>query len=139
MLQGRVIPFSERSDPHSQVAGRPQMVVQIGRDPELLHLRARIISSAGYTVSSMTPEEATAEIRKTREARVWVFCHTLEFYELALLAVAVRNSRPEDKLLRLIGLNDTRPAPGLFDEFFEPVNGVDDLLQVVADLSKQPS
>jgi hypothetical protein len=87
----------------------------------------------------MTPEEATAEIRKTRAAQVWVFCHTLEFYELALLAVAVRNSRPEDKLLRLIGLNDTRLAPGLFDEFFEPVNGVDDLLQVVADLSKQPS
>jgi hypothetical protein len=139
MLPGRVIPFSEPSDPHSQVAGRPQMVVQIGRDPELLRLRARIISSAGYTVYSMTPEEATAEIRKTRAAQVWVFCHTLEFYELALLAVAVRNSRPEDKLLRLIGLNDTRLAPGLFDEFFEPVNGVDDLLQVVADLSKQPS
>jgi hypothetical protein len=139
MLLGRVIPFSEPGDPHSQAPGRPQMVVQIGRDPELLRLRARIISSAGYTVYSMTPEEATSEIRKTRAAQVWVFCHTLEFYELALLAVAVRNSRPEDKLLRLIGLNDTRLAPGLFDEFFEPVNGVDDLLQVVAELSKQPS
>ena len=139
MLPGRVIPFSEPSNPHSRVAGRPQMVVQIGRDPELLHLRARIISSAGYTVHSVSPDEATAEIRKARAGQVWVFCHTLEFYELALLAVAVRNNCPKDKLLRLNGLNDTGLVPGIFDELFEPVNGVEDLLQVVAALANQPS
>jgi hypothetical protein len=139
MLPKRVIPFAGPSDPHSEVAGRPQMVIQIGRDQELLRLRARIISSAGYTVRSMTPAEATAELRTARAAQVWVFCHTLEFYELALLAVAVRSSRPEDKLLRLAGLNDSLLAPGLFDELFEPVNGVDDLLQVVAHLAKQAS
>jgi hypothetical protein len=139
MLPGRVIPFSEPSNPHSRIAGQPQVVVQIGRDQELLRLRARIISFAGYTVHSMTPNEATAELRKARPAQVWVFCHTLEFYELALLAVAVRSSRPEDKLLRLTGLNDVGQAPGLFDEFLEPVNGVDDLLQVVAGLARQPS
>ncbi len=136
MLPGRVIPFTEPSDPHSQGAGRPQMVVQIGRDEELLRLRARIISSAGYTVHSMTPDEATAEVRKANGARVWVFCHTLEFYELALLAVAIRSSRPDDKLLRLNRLHDIGHAPGLFDEFLEPVNSVDDLLRVVADLAK---
>jgi hypothetical protein len=139
MLPKRVIPFREPSDPHSEVADRPQMVIQIGRDQELLRLRARIISSAGYTVHSMTPEEATAELRTARAAQVWLFCHTLEFYELALLAVAVRNSRPEDKLLRLTGLNDSLLAPGLFDELFAPVNGVDDLLEVVAGLAKQAS
>jgi hypothetical protein len=139
MLPGRVIPLTEPSDPHSRVAARPPMVIQIGRDQELLRLRARIISSAGYTVHSMTPDEATAELRKPRAAQVWVFCHTLEFYELALVAVAVRSNRPKDKLLRLIGLNDAGLAPGLFDELFEPVNGIDDLLQVVADLAKKTS
>ncbi len=112
------------------------MVVQIGRDLELLRLRARIITSAGYTVHSMTPDEATAEIRKAQAVQVWVFCHTLELYELALFAVAVRRRRPEDKLLRLIGLNETGLAPGLFDGFLEPVNGVDDLLRAVAELAK---
>jgi hypothetical protein len=111
-------------------------VVQIGRDQELLRLRAKVISSAGYTVRSMTPDEATAELKKARGVSVWVFCHTLEFYELALLAVAIRKERSTDKLLRLTGLNDIRQVPGLFDELLEPVKGVDDLLRVVADLAK---
>jgi hypothetical protein len=113
------------------------MVVQIGRDQELLRLRAKLISSAGYTVHSITPDEAAAEVRGARGAAVWVFCHTLEFYELALLAVAIRNSWPEDKLLRLTGLNDIGQAAGLFDEFLEPVRGVDDLLQVVTTLAQR--
>jgi hypothetical protein len=139
MLPGRVIPFNEPSNLHSQVDGRPQIVVQIGRDSELLRLRARIISSAGYTVHSVSPDEATAQIRNARARQVWVFCHTLEFYELALLAVAVRNNCPNDKLLRLNGLHDIGLAPELFDELFEPVNGVEDLLQVVAALANEAS
>jgi hypothetical protein len=111
-------------------------VVQIGRDEELLRLRAKVLSAAGYTVYSMAPDEATAELKKTRGACVWVFCHTLEFYELALLAVAIRKERSTDKLLRLTGLNDIRQVPVLFDELLEPVKGVDDLLRAVADLAK---
>jgi hypothetical protein len=134
-----VIPFTDSGDRHRQGAERPQVVIQIGRDRELLRLRAKVISSAGYTVHTMTPEEATAEIRKARGGQVWVFCHTLEFYELALLAVAIRSSWPEDKLLRLIGLNDIGLAPGLFAELLEPVKGVDDLLRAVAELATQTS
>jgi hypothetical protein len=137
VLQGRVIPFLRPYHPPCHAPGLPNMVVQIGRDVELLRLRARVISSAGYTVHSMTPDEAAAELRKARAAQLWVFCHTLEFYELALLAVSIRRSRPGDKLLRLTGLNDVRQAPGLFDELLEPVNGVDDLLRMVADLVEQ--
>ena len=135
MLSGRLIPFAEPSEPHSRVAQRPQMVVQVGRDTELLRLRAQIISSAGYSVHSMTPDEAVAEVRKEREAQVWVFCHTLEFYELALLAVAIRSSRPADKLLRLTGLDDIGHMPGLFDGLLEPVRSVDDLLRTVSELA----
>lgn len=135
MLSGRLIPFAEPSEPHSRVAQRRQMVVQIGRDTELLRLRAQIISSAGYSVHSMTPDEAVAEVRKEREAQVWVFCHTLEFYELALLAVAIRSSRPADKLLRLTGLDDIGHMPGLFDGLLEPVRSVDDLLRTVSELA----
>jgi hypothetical protein len=87
----------------------------------------------------MTPDETMAEIRKARGGEVWVFCHTLEFCELALLAVAVRSNFPKDKLLRLTGLNDVQQVPGLFDGLLEPVKGVDDLLQTVAELATQLS
>jgi hypothetical protein len=137
MLPGRVIPFLVPVDPPCAAAERVNIVVQIGRDEELLRLRAKVLSSAGYTVQSMTPDQATGELRKRQSVRVWVFCHTLEFYELALLAVAIRRERPTDKLLRLTGLDDVRQLPGVFDELLEPVNGVDDLLRMVTDLARQ--
>ena len=87
----------------------------------------------------MTPDQVTAAIREAPGPRIWVFCHTLDFYELALLAVAIRNARPGDKLLRLTGLNDIGQAPGLFDELLEPITGVDDLLRVVAALAQPPT
>jgi hypothetical protein len=139
MLPCRVIPFINRSDSRRQSVDRLQTVFQIGRDQELLRLRAKIISCAGYTVQSMTPDQVPAEIRKNSDPRVWVFCHTLDFYELALLGAAVRNSRPEDKLLRLASLHDISQAPGLFDELLEPIMGVDELLRVVAALAQRPS
>jgi hypothetical protein len=138
MLPKRVIPFTEPSEQGSPGGARPQLV-QIGRDRELLRLRAKIIHSAGYTVHSIFPDEATAAVRKTLGGRVWVFCHTLEFYELALLAVAIRNSCPADKLLRLTGLNDIQQPQGLFDELLDSVRGVDELLHVVGRLVKQSS
>jgi hypothetical protein len=134
MLPGRVIPFLVPVDPPCPSAKQPNIVVQIGCDEELLRLRAKVISSAGYAVHSVRPDQATAELQKAHGARVWIFCHTLQFYELAFLAAAIRKERPGDKLLRLSGLHDIRRVPSLFDELLEPVKGVDDLLRVVADL-----
>jgi hypothetical protein len=135
MLPRGVIPFKNRSNSRRQNAGGPQTVFQIGRNQELLRLRAKIISCAGYTVQSMTPDQVPAELREARGARVWVFCHTLDSHELALFAVAIRNSHPADKLLRLTGLNNIGQAPGLFDELLEPIMGVGELLRVVAALA----
>jgi hypothetical protein len=87
----------------------------------------------------MTPDQVPAEFQKTQGPRVWIFCHTLDFYELALLAAAIRNRRPADKLLRLGRLNDIEQAPGLFDELIEPIMGVDELLRLVATLAHCPS
>ena len=135
----RVIPFISRSDPDPKDAEQPQTILQVGRDQELLRLRAKIISCAGFIVQSMTPDQVPAEIQETRGPRVWVFCHTVDFYELALLAAAVRRAHPADKLLRLTGLNEIRQAPGLFDELLEPIMGVDELLRVVAALAQRPT
>ena len=101
MLQRRLIPFINRSNSRRKGTERLQTVLQVGQDQELLRLRAKIISCAGYTVQSMTPDQVHAEICGAPGPQIWVFCHTLNFYELALLAVAIRNSHPADKLLRL--------------------------------------
>jgi hypothetical protein len=138
MLPPRVIPFISRSNSGPKDEEPPQTILQVGRDPELLRLRAKIISCAGYIVQSMTPDQVPAEIQETRRPRVWVFCHTLAFYELALLAAAIRHAHPADKLLRLTALDDIRQAPGLFDELLEPIMGVDELLRVVAALAQRP-
>jgi hypothetical protein len=138
MLPPRLIPFVNRSHSHRKVVERPRIVLQIGRDQELLRLRAKIISCAGYTIHSMTPDQVSAELGEARGPRIWVFCHTLDFYELALLAVVIRNRHPQDKLLRLTGLNDIGQAPGLFDELLEPIVEVDELLRVLAALAKRP-
>ncbi|HXP10368.1 MAG TPA: hypothetical protein VN828_17840 [Acidobacteriaceae bacterium] len=140
MLPKRVIPFAEPRVKVSLEDALPQrLVVQIGRDRELLRLRAKLIHSSGYTVHSIFPEEATAEVRKTLGSRVWVFCHTLEFYELTLLAVAIRNSCPADRLLRLAGLNNMQQPQGLFDGWLDSVRGVDELLRAVDRMMKQPA
>ncbi len=138
MLQGRVIPFRDSGDPHENRANRSRTVVQIGRDPELLRLRAKLISSSGYTVHSTTPDVALEEVRKASGSQVWVFCHTLEPFDLVLLAVAIRNRWPSDKILRLAGLNDESELSGLFDELLEPLKSVNDLISAVGGLAKQP-
>lgn len=137
MSQRKVIPFKNPSNSNRSYAERRQMILLVGWDPELLRLRAKIISCAGFIVQSLTPDQVPAEIRKTRTPRVWVFCHTLAFYELALLAMVIRRAHPRDKLLRLTGLDDTRQAPGLFDELLEPIMGVDELLRVVVALAQR--
>jgi hypothetical protein len=138
MVPGKVIPFLDRSNLRGQDRQRQQTVLQVGRDSELLRLRAKIIGCAGYTVQSMTPDQVPGEIGQAPGPRVWVFCHTLDFYELTILAAAIRNTHPEDKLLRLSNLNDIPQFPGLFDELLEPIMGVDELLRVVAALAQHP-
>ena len=135
MLTGRVIPFSSHPEPGAQSATPRLSIIQVGRDPELSRLRARVLSAAGHSVHSIAPEESTAQHKSPGADRVWVFCHTVEFYELALMAVAIRRVRPNDKLLRMVGLEDVQQVPVLFDGLLEPIKGVDGLLSAVAELA----
>jgi hypothetical protein len=136
-LPGRVVSISSRDASSQPTSGLVKVVAQIGRDNELLRLRAMVMCSAGYIVHSMSLDEAVKEVRNARLAQVWVFCHTLEFYDLVRLAVAIRIARPTDKLLRLTALNDVGQVSGLFDASLDPVTGVNDLLRAVDGLAKQ--
>lgn len=138
MLPGRVIPFAEPNGNTSMgQVWLQNSVVQIGRDPELLRLRARVMHHAGFCVHSLVPDELTSQLPNAPGGQVWVFCHTLQDYEPALLATAIRSSRPADKLLRLAGLHDAEQAQVFFDEWLEPTEGVDELLLAINRLMKQ--
>jgi hypothetical protein len=67
--------------------------------------------ASGFTV--LWADEAMAGVRKAHGGRVWVFCQTLEFYELEFPAVAIRSCWAGNILLRLTGLNDIQHSQGL--------------------------
>lgn len=138
MMPGRVIPFAEPNGntPMGQI-WLQNSVVQIGRDQELLRLRAKVIHNAGFCVHSLVPDELTVHLPKAPGGQVWVFCHTLQDYEPALLATTIRSNRPSAKLLRLAGLHDAEQAQVFFDEWLEPTEGVDELLLAISRLMKQ--
>jgi hypothetical protein len=82
MLPGRVLPFVEPVDPYSQATERFRIIVQVGRDQELLRLRATVIRSAGHSVHSVTPDEAVAEVRKHALPRFGSFATRSGFMSL---------------------------------------------------------
>ena len=135
MLPRGVIPFFQPLDRLKASSAMRPLIVQVSRDRELSYLRAKLLTTAGHSVVSISPEELAAECRNLETSRVWVFCHTVEFYELAVMALTIRNVKPADKLLRMAGLEDVGLDPGLFDSLLEPITGVDGLLRAVADLS----
>ena len=137
MPLARVIPFLSALDRSHQATGEDDLIVQVGRDKELCRLRGRVISSAGFQVRSVSPEELARELQSPRDARVWLFCHTLEFYEHEVLAAAVRRSRPSAKLLRLKGIHPVGSMTELFDQSLEASESVDTLLWVVSCLARR--
>ena len=141
MAHCRVIPFAEPAEKHldktAPVVVR-RSIIQLGRDQNLLALRARVIESSGASVHSIAPEEAETELANTQMPKIWIFCHTLEFREFVSLATRVRRERPTDKLLRLNGLDEARSSKDLVDRWLEPVSTVEDLLRMVADLGCPP-
>jgi hypothetical protein len=129
-----VTPFANSGYRHDR---RAPTVIQIGRDEEVSRFRAIFLASAGYTVRSLKPEQATRELGRDRGAKIWLLCHTLQFHESALLAALIRGQAPADKLLRVISLHSMVETAELFDELLEPVGSVDVLLRTVAQLATQ--
>jgi hypothetical protein len=113
------------------------MVLQIGRDLELLRLRASIIASAGYAVQSMTPDQVPAEFQKTRGRGSGYFA--TRWISMSWLFLRPLSAISTGRTSFLSPLNDIQQAPGLFDELVEPTMGVDKLLRLVATLAHCPS
>ena len=139
MRLGRLLLFADVPTRPERLGKSTGRVVQIGKDPELLRLRGKLLANAGHRVRSFPPEQARAEMERADDSQLWIFCHTLAFYELADTAHAIRSSRPATRLLLLAGLHRIGPAATLFNEILKPAAGVDELLAIVASLVCTPA
>ena len=62
-----------------------------------------ITSRSDLAVRSLTPELAEP-LRRDAEARLWIFCHTLDLRMAVYLATHIRRFSPESRLLLLKNL-----------------------------------
>ena len=76
----------------------PLPVISVGRDRSLLVFRQHALDDAGIPARTMLPEEAERMVHDP-QARVWVFCASIEISTLIYLACAIRRNSPGSRLL----------------------------------------
>jgi hypothetical protein len=109
----------------------PLSVLSVGRDPELLLRRERILREhSDLSIRSMNPEEAEKWARSA-SPRLWIFCGSIEISRLVYLACSVRRYSRHSRLV----LESARP-PGfeasLFDGIIRSGEGAEALLEAVS-------
>jgi hypothetical protein len=138
MASQKVLKFKTAvtSEPPSVLVRRRERlpVISVGRDEELLELRKQVLAQAGIFVRSLSPEEAEATAESS-QARLWIFCNSLDLPSLMYLATGVRRFSPESKMLLLWGPSSPRFKLSLFHRILYPFSGVDALLRTVDELS----
>ena len=81
----------------------PLSVISVGRDQTLLRIREDlIVRRSDLRVRSVDPEQAE-DLARSSEARLWIFCFTIELPRLVYLACSVRQCSAHSKFLRLRG------------------------------------
>lgn len=73
-------------------------VISVGRDRPLLTTRQKAMEGEGILVRSLPPEQVEA-MAHDGNARVWVFCGSIDLPTLVYLAGSVRRHSPESRLL----------------------------------------
>lgn len=113
----------------------PLEILSVGRNPEILRLRERVIvSRSDLKVLSLTPDEADRWARSSR-ARLWIFCSTVELPKLVSLACNVRRHSPDNRLLLLQGARTPGFERSLFHRVIRPLERTGVLLDAVSDLA----
>jgi hypothetical protein len=113
----------------------PLEVYSVGRDQEILRRRERVLAGRSQlSVRSLTLDQAEKRVRDT-EARLWIFCHSIDLGSLVHLACCVRRHSPESRLVLMRG----RRAPGfeasLFHQIVPMLEGPEALIDVVSHLA----
>lgn len=132
----KVLPFKTDSarNPGLEGLSKNAAVISVGRSAEILRLRQQALLCHGWTVRSVTPEQAETEARSP-EQRLWIFCNTVEIVQLVYLACSVRRYSPGSRLI----LIERSTQPGfelsLFHRALKMTEGDDVLVTAVSELS----
>lgn len=109
-------------------------IVSVGREPSLLHARKNTLEAAGYTVLSVTPEQAEKLAHET-QTRIWLFCGSVESSSLIYLACAIRRHSPESRLLLVECRAGSGIESSLFHRVVAPLENAALLTRVVQELT----
>lgn len=113
----------------------PLSILSVGRDPEILARRERVITSdSALTVRSMNPEQAESWARAP-EAYLWIFCRTVELPRLVYLASSVRRYSPASRLIVVQGSRVPGFEASLFHHIVAPGEETEVFLDAVTRLA----
>jgi hypothetical protein len=118
-----------------QVRPCPLEVFSVGRDREILRRRERAIAEpSDLLVRSLTPEEAEKQVRDA-EARLWIFCHSIDLGTLIHLACCVRRHSPRSRLVLMRGRRQPGFEASLFHQIVPALEGPQSLVDAVSHLA----
>jgi hypothetical protein len=113
----------------------PLEIFSVGRNPEILRRRQRAIAGRSQlSICSLTPEEAEKRVRDA-EARLWIFCHSIELGTLVHLACCVRRHSPASRLMLMQGSRAPGFEASLFHQVVPALEGPDLLIDAVSHLA----
>lgn len=117
------------------VRSSPLEVYSVGRNREILRRREGVIAGRSeLLVRSFSPEEAEKFVRDT-EARLWIFCHTIDLGRLIHLACCVRRYSPASRLVLMRGAHEPGFEKSLFHQIVPALDGPESLIDVVSHLA----
>jgi len=118
-----------------QVRPRPREVYLVGRDREILRKREQVIAGRSQlSVRSFSPEEAEKFVRD-QEARLWIFCYTIDLGRLVHLACCARRHSPGSRLVLIRGRREPGFEATLFHQIVPALNAPGSLIDAVSHLA----
>jgi hypothetical protein len=118
-----------------QVRPSPLEIYSVGRDKDILRRRERMIAGRSQlSVRSLLPWEAEKFVRDP-EARLWIFCSSIELGSLVHLACCVRRHSPGSRLVLMRGRRNAGFEASLFHEVVAALEGPDSLFEAVSRLA----
>jgi hypothetical protein len=130
MSSPKVLSFKTPPVPESML--KPA-VISVGRNERLLRDREGLLSGCGRFVQSMSPEQAETEAHSA-EAHLWIFCSSVELFQIVFLACNIRRYSPQSKLLLCEDLRPVGFERALFHKVLKPADGPDALLTAIVEM-----
>jgi hypothetical protein len=113
---------------------KPHAVISVGRNGEVLRLREGLLSSRGRPVQSLTPEQAETEAHSA-DPHVWIFCSSVELFQIVYLACSIRRYSPESRLLLFEDLRLAGFEGALFHKVLKSADGPNALLTALDEMA----